>query len=145
MQHARVSASRRSSFGFTESSQTYTNMAITQAGKMLSSLRCSLYLLVLGVSGIHSSTLHLHPEQRYMLPQNRGFFTMEANKDLTDGDGGGAAAPGLPLAGSGAAQRTSGSGAHLEHRRRRSTGELAMPKVYGQVMFYITMPLFTFI
>lgn len=68
-----------------------------------------------------------------MLPQNRGFFTIEANKDLQDGDGGGAAAPALPLAAGSAAEGGSDSGAHPLHRRRRGAGESTMPKVYGQV------------
>lgn len=109
-------------------------MAISQAGKMQPSLRCSLYLLVLWVSGINSSTLRLHPEQRYMLPQNRGFLTIEANEDLPDGDGGGAAAPALPLAARSVAEGGSDSGAFPQHRSRRSAGESTMPKVYGQVM-----------
>ncbi|XP_069003442.1 sortilin-related receptor isoform X1 [Embiotoca jacksoni] len=106
-------------------------MAISRAGRMLSSLRCTLYLLVLGVAGVNPSTLRLHPEQRYMLPQNRGFFTIEASEDLAGGDGGGAAAPALPLAARSAAEGGSDSGAYPQHRSRRSTGE-SMPKVYGQ-------------
>lgn len=109
-------------------------MAISQAGEMQPSLRCSLYLLVLWVAGINSSTLRLHPEPRYILPQNRGFFTLEANEDLPAGDGGGAAAPALPLAARSVAESGSDSGAYLQHRSRRSTGESPMPKVYGQVM-----------
>lgn len=108
-------------------------MAISQASKMQSSLRCSFYLFVLWVAGINSSTLRLHPEQRYMLPQNRGFFTVEANEDLADGGGGGAAAPALPLAAHSAAEGGSDYGAHPQHRSRRSTGESTLPKVYGQV------------
>ncbi|XP_042342825.1 sortilin-related receptor-like [Plectropomus leopardus] len=108
-------------------------MAISQAGKMQSSPRCSLYLLLfLTVAGINSSTLHLHPERRRMLPQNRGFFTIEANEDLADGGGGGAAAPALPLAARSAAQGGSHSGSYPQHRSRRSPGESTMPKVYGQ-------------
>ncbi|KAF3847223.1 hypothetical protein F7725_020251, partial [Dissostichus mawsoni] len=72
------------------------------------------------------------PQQRYMLPQNRGFFTVEANEDLLDGDGGGAAASELPLAARSAAKGGLDSGAYPQHRSRRSPGESAMPKVYGQ-------------
>lgn len=108
-------------------------MAISQAGEMRSSLRGSLYLIVLWVAGINSSTPRLHPEQRYMLPQNRGFFSIEANEDLPDGDGGGAAAPPLPLAARRAFEGGWDSGAYPLHRSRRSAGESAMPKVYGQV------------
>lgn len=100
---------------------------------MQCSLRWSLYLLVLWVAGINSSTLRLHTEQHYILPQNRGFFTIEANEDLPDRDGGGAAAPTLLLAGRSAAEGGSDSGAFPQHRSRRSPGESAMPKVYGQV------------
>ncbi|XP_039986583.1 sortilin-related receptor isoform X1 [Xiphias gladius] len=107
-------------------------MAITQTGRMPSSLRCSLYILVLGVAGINPSTLRLHPEQRYMLPQNRGFCTIEASEDFPDGDGGGAAAPALPLADRSGSEGGSDSGTYPQHRRRRSTGESTMPKVYGQ-------------
>lgn len=69
-----------------------------------------------------------------MLPQNTGFFTIEANEDLADGDGGGAAAPALPLAARIAAEGGSHSGAYPQHRSRRSAGESTMLKVYGQVM-----------
>lgn len=105
-------------------------MAISQAGKMQSCLR--LCLLVLSVAGLNSSTLHIHSEQRYMLPQNRGFFTIDANVDLADGDGGGAAAPALRLAARGVTEGTLDSGAFPHHRSRRSTGESTMPKVYSQ-------------
>ncbi|KAM7399797.1 hypothetical protein PAMP_019041 [Pampus punctatissimus] len=108
-------------------------MAISQAGKMQSSLRCSFYLYVLWVAGINASTLRLHPEQRYMLPQNRGYFTIDANEDLPDGDGGGAAAPGLRLAARSAGGGGWDSGALPLHRSRRSAGESTMPKVYGQL------------
>ncbi|XP_062275245.1 sortilin-related receptor [Scomber scombrus] len=107
-------------------------MAISQAGKMQSSLRCSFYLLVLWFAGINPSTLRLHPEQRYMLPQNRGYFTIHANEELPDGDGGGAAARALRLAALGAVEGGRDSGALPLHRSRRSAGESTMPKVYGQ-------------
>lgn len=68
-----------------------------------------------------------------MLPQNRGFFTIDASEDLPAADGGGAEAPALPLAARGAAEGGSDSGAAPPHRSRRSTGVSAMPKVYGQV------------
>ena len=109
-------------------------MAISQAGEMQSSLRWSLYLLFFSVAGINSSTLRVHPEQRHTLPQDRGFFTIEANEDLPGGDGAGAAAPALPLAARSAAEGGSDSGAYPQHRSRRSPGESTMPRVYGQVM-----------
>lgn len=111
-------------------------MAISRAGEMRFSLRCTFYLVVLWVAGTNSSTLRLHPEQRYMLPQNRGFFTVKANEDLPAGDGGGTAAPALPLAARSAAG--SGSDSNLQHRSRRSAGESTMPKVYGQVMYCVS-------
>lgn len=130
-----IAASRRSSSVFTSStSQTYTNMAISRPGAMRSSLRCSLCLMVLWVAGTNSSTLRLHPAQRYMLPQNRGFFTIEASGDLAAGDGAGAAASALPVAARRAANSGSDSGAERRHRTRRSSGDSTMPKVYGQVM-----------
>ncbi|MED6287589.1 hypothetical protein CHARACLAT_017934 [Characodon lateralis] len=99
---------------------------------MLSSFWCSICFSVLVLSGVTSSTLHLHPDQRYTLPQNRGFFTVGANEDLFAGDGRSSAASALPLAARSDAQVMSGSGAHREHRSRRSAGKSAMPKVYGQ-------------
>lgn len=113
-------------------------MAISRAGEMRFALRCTFYLVVLWVAGTNSSTLRFHPEQRYMLPQNRGFFTVKANEDLPAGDGGGTAASALPLAARSAAGSGSDSGGNLQHRSRRSTGESTMPKVYGQVMYCIS-------
>lgn len=115
-------------------SQTYTNMAISQAVRMQSSLRCALYLVVLAFGGINSSTLRSHLEQRFMPPQNRGFFTIEADVLSPDGGGGGAAAPALPLADRSTPKGGSISGTNPQHRSRRSSGESAMPRVYGQVM-----------
>ena len=120
-------------------SQTYTNMAITQTGRMPSSLLCSLCLLVLG---INASTLRVHPEQRYVRPQNRGFFTIEASEDFPDGDGGGAVAPALPLADRSASEGGSDSGTRPRYRSRRSTGDSATPKVYGQVRWCIPLTRF---
>lgn len=74
-----------------------------------------------------------------MLPQNSGFFTIEANEDLPWGDGGGAAAPALPLAAHSIAEGGLDSGALPLQRSRRSAGESTMPKVYGQVMWSISL------
>ncbi|KAF0030311.1 hypothetical protein F2P81_017042 [Scophthalmus maximus] len=60
-----------------------------------------------------------------MLPQSRGFRTIEANADA-------AAAPPLPAADRGASAGGSDAGTHPQHRSRRSAGEPAAPKVYGQ-------------
>lgn len=109
-------------------------MAMSQAAEMPSSIPCFLCLLVLVLSGVNSLTLHLHPEQRYMLPQNRGFFTIEANENSSIAGGGGAAGSVLPLAARRSAEGASGSGAQPQPRSRRSSGKSAMPKVYGQVI-----------
>lgn len=58
-----------------------------------------------------------------MLPQNTGFFTIEANEDFADGD-----------AARSVAEGGSDSAAYPQHRSRRSTGESPMPNVYGQVI-----------
>lgn len=130
-----MAASRRSSSVLPNpKGKTYTNMALSRAGEMLSSLRCLLYLLVLSVAGINSSTLRLHPEQRYMLPQNRGFFTIEASEALLHGDGGGSAARALHLPARSGIEGGSVSSVYPQHRSRRSAGKPAMPKVYGQVI-----------
>lgn len=116
--------------------QTYTNMAMPRPGAMQSSQRWSLYLLILWVAGTDSSTLRLHPGQRdHTLPQNLGFFTIEANDGTGAGDGGGGAAeaPALPLAARSVAESGSQPGLEPHDRIRRSSGNSAMPKVYGQV------------
>ncbi|XP_057695606.1 sortilin-related receptor [Corythoichthys intestinalis] len=107
-------------------------MALTHAGRMLCPLRCSLYIITLWLVGVHSSTLYLHNEDRYVAPQQRGYFTVNANQDLPDADGGGNAAPDPRLAALGAAEGVLNHGALLPRRSRRSTSESAMPKVYGQ-------------
>ncbi|XP_061637060.1 sortilin-related receptor isoform X1 [Phyllopteryx taeniolatus] len=107
-------------------------MALPQAVRMLCPLRRSLSIVILWLVGIHSSTLHLYNEEGYIAPQHRGYFTVDANKDLPDGDGGGNAAPALGLAAFGAAEGGSDHGAPPPKRSRRSTSESTMPKVYGQ-------------
>ncbi|XP_061538012.1 sortilin-related receptor isoform X2 [Phycodurus eques] len=107
-------------------------MALPQAVRMLCPLRRSLSVVILWLVGIHSSTLHLYNEEGYIAPQHRGYFTVDANKDLPDGDGGGNAAPPLGLAAFGAAEGGSDHGAPPPKRSRRSTSESTMPKVYGQ-------------
>lgn len=121
----------------THTHQTYTNMAMPRPGAMQSSPRWSLYLLLLWVAGTDSSTLRLHPGQRdYTLPQNLGFFTIEANEGTGAGDegrGGAAAAPALPLAARSGTESGSQPGVEPIIRIRRSSGDSTMPKVYGQV------------
>lgn len=114
--------------------QTYTNMAMRRPPAQQPSARPALsllllLLLLLCVSGIRSSTLHLRAGPAHALPQNRGFFTVEANAEPAGGDG---AAP-SPAARA-AAEGFSDSGAYPPRRSRRSAAESAMPKVYGQVM-----------
>lgn len=110
-------------------------MATSRPGGMLSSLRCSLCFLLLCLCGINSLNRHLHNDPRYMLQQNKGFFTIDANDDSPATDGGGSAAPALPPAVEGG----STSAAHTPHRSRRSAGESTMPKVYGQVILRLSV------
>ncbi|KAK7883186.1 hypothetical protein WMY93_029360 [Mugilogobius chulae] len=106
-------------------------MAKSQADKMQSCLR--ICLLVLSFIGLSASTLYFHQEQRNMRPQNRGIYTINANVDLSDGDGGGASAPALLLAARSVTKGGSGSSGLPQHRARRSVGDSTMPKVYGKV------------
>ena len=123
-------------------------MAMSQAAEMQPSLRRSLAFLLLCLAAVQASTLHLRRgPHHHTLPQNRGFFTVDASEDLAAADGGGgggggggaaAGAPAPPLAAQDASQGGSDSGAAPPHRSRRSTGVSAMPKVYGQVRWRIT-------
>lgn len=106
--------------------RTYTNMAVPRPAVAQPSLRSALCLLLLCVSGLRASTLHLPPRPLRALPQDRGFFTVGASVDFPGGDGG-------ALAAWAAAEGGSSSGASPPRRSRRSAGESAMPKVYGQV------------
>ncbi|XDV32386.1 hypothetical protein PO909_003231 [Leuciscus waleckii] len=54
-------------------------MASGQTRKMLPLSRCAMYLLLLLVPGAISSTLRLHHDQRFMLPQDRGFSRVSAH------------------------------------------------------------------
>ncbi|XP_029700330.1 sortilin-related receptor isoform X2 [Takifugu rubripes] len=105
--------------------RTYTNMAVPRPAEAQPSLRSALCLLLLCVSGLRSSTLHLPPGPLRALPQDRGFFAVGASVDFAGGDGG-------ALAARAAAEGGSSSGASPQRRSRRSAGESAMPKVYGQ-------------
>ncbi|XP_034404958.1 sortilin-related receptor [Cyclopterus lumpus] len=115
-------------------------MALSRAGETRRAPRWSLrVVVVLWLAGFHStSALRLHAERRHALPQDRGFFTVHANRDSPPhGDGGAAAeereaAPRPPLAARSASEGGSDSGAYPQHRSRRSPGESVMPKVYGQ-------------
>nr|XP_061781469.1 sortilin-related receptor-like isoform X2 [Nerophis lumbriciformis] len=107
-------------------------MALPQAGRMMYPPQCSLYLMLFWLGGIHSSTLHLHHGERDVPPQQKGYFTIDANMDLADADRAGNAAPALRLAAIGAAEGGSDYGAPPPHRSRRSSSKSTMPKVYGQ-------------
>ncbi|TNN01446.1 hypothetical protein fugu_010828 [Takifugu bimaculatus] len=100
-------------------------MAVPRPAEAQPSLRSALCLLLLCVSGLRSSTLHLPPGPLRALPQDRGFFAVGASVDFAGGDGG-------ALAARAAAEGGSSSGASPQRRSRRSAGESAMPKVYGQ-------------
>ncbi|XP_056330271.1 sortilin-related receptor isoform X2 [Danio aesculapii] len=54
-------------------------MASGQTRKMLALSRCAIYLLLLLVPGAISSTLRLHHDQRFVLPQDRGFSLVSAH------------------------------------------------------------------
>ncbi|TNN34161.1 hypothetical protein EYF80_055679 [Liparis tanakae] len=120
--------------------------------------RCwCLCVALLWLAGFNSSSaLRLHADRRHALPQNRGFFTVDANRDLPHGDGAAAAAaeeeeeekeeeeaaaaaPRPRLAARSAAEGGSDSGAYPQHRSRRSPAESVMPKVYGQTCFDVTV------
>ncbi|KAK0145654.1 Sortilin-related receptor [Merluccius polli] len=104
-------------------------MATTQAGEMLSSLRCTICLLFLSAVGVRSTTLHPHQEQ-HLLPQNRGFLTINADVDLSHGTG--AAVPKLRRAPRSATKDGLDAGSNHHLRGRRGAAVSAMPKVYGQ-------------
>ena len=89
-------------------------------------LRCSLFLLLLAAPGPAVSRLRAPAGRGPVLPQDRGFYTVQARPG--GGGGGAAAAPALPAAAAAAAA------VPAPHRGRRSAAEAAaLPKVYGQV------------
>lgn len=118
-------ASRRSTSSYPN--ETYTNMATRQTVKMLSPLRFTIYLLFFFAPGTFSSTLRLHRDQRLLLPQDRGFSTVNANEECIHGIG----ADAKPRA----AHNARGM---YQHRIRRSAVQPPVPKVYGQVMHYFS-------
>lgn len=79
----------------------------------------ALHALLIAASAVNCVTLRAHWE-------NRGVFTVDANRDPAGGGGGGAA---LPVAAHGVVAE----GGYTARRSRRSSGVSAMPKVYGQV------------
>ncbi|XP_029628708.1 sortilin-related receptor isoform X2 [Salmo trutta] len=117
-------ASRRSTSSYPN--ETYTNMATRQTVKMLSPLRFTIYLLFFFAPGTFSSTLRLHRDQRLLLPQDRGFSTVNANEECIHGIGADAK---RRAARNAREDRASGM---YQHRIRRSAVQPPVPKVYGQ-------------
>ncbi|XP_059930371.1 sortilin-related receptor [Gadus macrocephalus] len=108
-----------------------TNMATAKDGGMRSSLRWTVCLFFVSAVAVRASTLRLHQEERHRLPQDRGFITVNADVDLSDGLG--AAAPKLRQTARRAARGDGGSaGTGPRIRNRRGAEVSALPKVYGQ-------------
>ncbi|KAL0973055.1 hypothetical protein UPYG_G00198300 [Umbra pygmaea] len=103
-------------------------MATSQTVKMLSPLRFTTYLLFFVAPGIFSSSLHLHRDQRFLLPQDRGFSSVNAN-EFTHGI---SATAKRRAARNVIAREDSQSSGMYQHRNRRSAVEQPLPKVYGQ-------------
>ncbi|CAB1348796.1 unnamed protein product [Coregonus sp. 'balchen'] len=101
-------------------------MATRQTGKMLSPLRLTIYLLFFFAPGTFSSTLRLHRDHRFLLPQDRGYSTVNANEEFIHGIGADAK---RRAARNTREDRASGM---YQHRNRRSAVEPPVPKVYGQ-------------
>ncbi|XP_035241564.1 sortilin-related receptor-like [Anguilla anguilla] len=103
-----------------------TNMATRRSFKMLSPLRFTVYLLISVVPESSSSTLRVHQNERFMLPQDRGFSWVSAN-EIQLGANGEAITQTLR----GESGGRTASAAH-QHRSRRSAAESPLPKVYGK-------------
>ncbi|KAK6296810.1 hypothetical protein J4Q44_G00329520 [Coregonus suidteri] len=101
-------------------------MATRQTVKMLPPLRFTIYLLFFFAPGTFSSTLRLHRDQRFLLPQDTGFSTVNANEEFIHGIGTDAKRRAVRSA---REDRASGM---YQHRNRRSAVEPPVPKVYGQ-------------
>ncbi|XP_073673926.1 sortilin-related receptor [Garra rufa] len=95
-------------------------MASGQTRKMLALSRCAIYLLLLLVPGAISSTLRLHHDQRFMLPQDRGFSLVRAHLDHAE-----SRVVRLDR------EVREASSAH-QHRVRRNAAGSPVPKVYGR-------------
>ncbi|GAA6077923.1 sortilin-related receptor isoform X1 [Tachysurus ichikawai] len=89
-------------------------MAARQTGKMLAVGRCAVYVLLWLVPGSLCSTLRLHRDHTFMLPQDRGFSLVSAFKQLSERS----------------AEQHSDS--QHRHRARRSSTVTDVPKVYGR-------------
>ncbi|TSX58295.1 Sortilin-related receptor [Bagarius yarrelli] len=89
-------------------------MAARQTGEMLAVGRCAGYVLLWLFPLSLCSTLRLHPDPTFMLPQDRGFSLVSAFNQPPD---------------RGAEQH---SASQHRHRDRRSSTDTALPKVYGR-------------
>lgn len=96
-------------------------MASGQTRKILALSRCAIYLLLLLVTGAISSTLRLHHDQRFMLPQDRGFSLVRAHLEHAE-----SRVVRLER------EVREASSAH-QHRVRRNAAGSPVPKVYGRV------------
>jgi len=96
-------------------------MASGQTRKMLPLSRCAMYLLLLIVPGVISSTLRLHHDQRFMLPQDRGFSRVSAHLEHAE-----SRVVRLER------EVTEDSAAHQLRVRRNAAGS-PVPTVYGTV------------
>ncbi|XP_059389149.1 sortilin-related receptor-like isoform X1 [Carassius carassius] len=96
-------------------------MASRQTRKMLALSRCAIYLFLLLVPGAISSTLRLHHDQRFMLPQDRGFSLVRAHLQHAESC----------VVRVEREVREASSSAH-QHRVRRNAAGSPVPKVYGR-------------
>ncbi|XP_052472847.1 sortilin-related receptor [Carassius gibelio] len=96
-------------------------MASRQTRKMLALSRCAIYLFLLLVPGAISSTLRLHHDQRFILPQDRGFSLVRAHLQHAE-----SCVVRLERE-----VREASSSAH-QHRVRRNAAGSPVPKVYGR-------------
>ncbi|XP_076833567.1 LOW QUALITY PROTEIN: sortilin-related receptor [Brachyhypopomus gauderio] len=99
--------------------ETYTNMATGQALKMLALAPWAIYWALLVVPGSVSTTLRLHHDRRFMLPQDRGFSLVDLDEEVVRGD-------------RGAARFARDAEKVSAVRSGRSAAEPAVPKVYGR-------------
>ncbi|XP_046891253.1 sortilin-related receptor isoform X1 [Hypomesus transpacificus] len=102
-------------------------MATRQTVKMLFHLRRTIFLLFIFAPRTISSTLRLHPDQQFMLPQHKGFSLINAKEVFLQGIG----AEAQRRAARNAKEDGAAAGAY-QHRSRRSAVESPVPKVYGQ-------------
>lgn len=78
---------------------------------MLAVGRCAVYVLLWLVPGSLCSTLRLHRDHRFMLPQDRGFSSVSAFDQVLERS----------------------AEQHRHRARRSSSTDTAVPKVYGRV------------